>query len=68
MSRDKDGEPSADAEIPRHLDEAQHDLLLAQLHLAVIEGRVGFEELMSVRRLIAVAIDQVRTMHRHQVH
>ncbi len=55
-------------DVPQNLADAGEDLLAAQIRLAAIEGRIDFEDLMFVRRLIAVAFDQVKSLREKLIH
>jgi len=62
MSGGDEGSSSDEAPL-LHLEEASGNLLLAQLHLAAVEGSVCFEDLVFVRRLIAIAMEQVTALN-----
>lgn len=53
-----------DTELELSLKEAEEDLLFAQLHLAAADGKVPFEDLIFIRRLIATARDQINALRR----
>ncbi|HEX7775224.1 MAG TPA: hypothetical protein VF449_01710 [Parvibaculum sp.] len=67
MRKKESGELSGAAEVPRHLSEASCNLHLALLHLAAVEEEVGQKSLALIRRLVAVAIDQVGALRRNKV-
>lgn len=58
----QDEETFPDENVALHLDEARGYLLIAQLHLATIEGMVSFEDLIFVRRLIGIAMERVTAL------